>query len=178
MYHGFIRSYFNTHSINLYLTMNYKINSEILKACEVQLCYRPKVKISDRPHITSSKDIYLFLKENQIFDPNTVEHREFFKILFLNSANRLLGVMHHTEGTLMGTPIDIRHIMQAAILANAKCLILVHNHPSGLCTPSVQDDSITLQIKNACKFFEMQILDHLIISQYSYYSYADNGRIF
>jgi len=85
--------------------------------------------------------------------------------------------MHLSEGGTDGTVADVSHIMQGAILSNAKALVLCHNHPSGNCTPSVQDDTLTQRVKQACTLFSIRILDHLIISPYVYYSYADEGRI-
>jgi DNA repair protein RadC len=164
-------------TLNLHLTMNGKITNEILTVCEVGISFRPKVKPSERPVLRSSEDIYRLLTENQVFNSDTIEHREFFKVLLLNRANRLLGVMHISEGGMDGTVVDVRHIMQGAILANATGLVLCHNHPSGNCIPSEQDNTITHQIKQACTFLLIRLLDHLIISPYSYYSYADEGRI-
>ena len=157
--------------------MDSQIKNEILTVCEVGISYRPRVKPSERPVLCSSRDIYRLLSDNRVFSPDTIEHREFFKVLLLNRANRLLGVMHLSEGSAIGTTVDVRHIMQGAILANATGLVLCHNHPSGNCIPSTQDDSLTKQIKAACTLFSIQLLDHLIVSPYSYYSYADEGRI-
>jgi DNA repair protein RadC len=165
------------HTLNLHHTMNIEVKNEILTVCEVGISYRPKVKPSERPSLCSSQEIFRLLTGNQVFNPDTIEHREFFKVLLLNKSNRLLGVMHHSEGSMDGTVVDVRHIMQAAILANAAGLILCHNHPSGNCIPSAQDNKITQQIKQACALFSIHILDHLIISPYTYYSYADEGQI-
>jgi DNA repair protein RadC len=157
--------------------MNYKTNNDILTVCEVKIKYSPKVKPSERPEITCSKDIYRLLTKNRIFDPATIEHREFFKVLLLNRANKLLGVTHLSEGSNGAAVIDIRHIMQAAVLANAAGIILCHNHPSGNFRPSAADDRITLKIKKACELMDISLTDHLVISSESYYSYADEGRI-
>ena len=157
--------------------MTNKTNNEILTVCEVKISYLPKVKPSERPALCSSKDIYRLLVYNHVFDPDTIEHREFFKILLLNTANRLLGIMNLSEGGVEGTIADIRHIMQGAILANASALVMCHNHPSGNCNPSIQDDSLTQRVQQACTLFSIKVLDHLIITPYSYYSYADEGNI-
>ena len=161
----------------LHLTMNGKVNNPIPTVCEVKISYRPTVKPNERPVLRSSQDIYRLLTDSQVFSPDAIEHREFFKALLLNSANRMLGVMHLSEGGTDSTVVDISHIMQGAILANTKALVLCHNHPSGNCNPSAQDDIITNQVKQACTLFSIRILDHLIISPYAYYSYADEGRI-
>jgi DNA repair protein RadC len=157
--------------------MNYKTNNEILTVCEVKINYSPKVKPSERPVINCSEDIYRLLVGNAVFDPATIEHREFFKLLLLNRANRLLGVTHLSEGSTSEVVVDVRHIMQAAILANAAGIIICHNHPSGNLHPGAADDRITLKIKKACELMDISLTDHLVISSENYYSYADEGRI-
>jgi DNA repair protein RadC len=157
--------------------MTTKNDNPIPTVCEVQISYRPKVKPGERPVLCNSQDIYRLLTDRHVFSPNTVEHRDFFKVILLNNANRMLGIMHLSEGGTDGTTVDIRHIMQGAILSNAKALVLCHNHPSGNCIPSAQDDSVTTNVKQACALFSIRILDHLIISPYTYYSYADEGRM-
>ena len=77
-----------------------------------------------------------------------------------------------------GTIVDIKLIMQCALLSNASGIIISHNHPSGILTASVQDDSITRRLKQACELMEIRFLDHIIISpEEKYYSYADEGRL-
>jgi DNA repair protein RadC len=157
--------------------MKYKTSNEALTVCEVKISYRPAVKPSERPSLNNSFGIYKLLVESGIFDPSTIEHREFFKVILLNNANRLLGINHLSEGSIDGTVVDIRHIMQAAILSNARKLVLCHNHPSGNLQPSANDDHITLKIKKACEVMDITLADHLIISSESYYSYADERRL-
>jgi DNA repair protein RadC len=157
--------------------MSYKINNKIRAVCEVKINYSSKIKPSERPDISCPAVTYRLLTENAVFDPSTIEHREFFKILLLNNANKLLGISHLSEGSINGTVVDVRHIMQIAILANACKLIICHNHPSGNIAPSQEDDNRTLKIKNACCLMDITLADHLIISSENYYSYADNGRL-
>ena len=168
----------NCHFSNLYLTMNYNTSNEILTVCEVKISYRPTVKPCERPLLNSSRDIYKFLMENGVFDPSTIQYREFFKMILLNNAMRVLGVSHLSEGSVNQTVVDIRHIMQTAILSNSTGIVLCHNHSSGNLTPSVDDDRATRQIKEACKIFNIFLIDHLIISSENYYSYADEGRLY
>jgi DNA repair protein RadC len=157
--------------------MNCKMNDETLRVSEVKITYSPKVKPSERPLLNSSSGIYKLLVENEVFDPLTIEYREFFKVLLLNSANRLLGITHLSEGCIDQTIVDIRHIMQAAILANATGIVLCHNHPSGNLQPSLSDDRMTEKVREACNIFSIRLTDHLIISSENYYSYADEGRL-
>jgi len=157
--------------------MSYKVENEILKACEVKISYRPKMKPGDRPKLTSSMDIFRFLMENEVFNPDTIEYKEYFKAILFNRSNRVVGVLHLSEGGISETVLDIRHLMQGAILANSSVIALVHNHPSGNCTPSREDSSITENVKKACKLFNILLIEHLIITPYHYYSYTDEGRL-
>jgi len=157
--------------------MNYNFKNEALKACEVSISYRPKIKPCDRPKLLSSMDIFRFLMENEVFNPDTIEYKEYFKVIFLNHSYRALGVLHLSEGGLDNVVVDIRHIMQAAILANSSMVVLVHNHPSGSIIPSREDNSITENVNKACKLFDILLIEHLIISSYSYYSYANEGQL-
>jgi len=157
--------------------MNYEVNNKALTVCEVKINYQPTVKLCERPLLNSSRDIYKFLMESEVFDPLTIEYKEFFKIILLNNANRLLGISHLSEGGINQTAVDIRHIMQPAILSNAVALVICHNHPSGHLQPSKDDDRATEQIRAACNLFNIILIDHLIISSENYYSYADEGRL-
>jgi DNA repair protein RadC len=159
------------------MTMNNKTSNEIMTVCEVKINYLPKVKPSQRPSLSCAEDIYRLLVENVVFPPASIEHREFFKAMLLNNANKLLGIIHLSEGGVDATVVDIRHIMQAVILANAGKLVLCHNHPSGITSPSTADDKLTTRIKNACDIMNINLVDHIIISSESYYSYADQGRL-
>jgi len=157
--------------------MSYKTSNEVLTVCEVKISYQPTVKLCERPSVKSSYHTYKLLMENEVFDPLTIEYKEFFKVMLLNNANKLLGISHLSEGGIEQTAVDIRHIMQTAILSNATGIVLAHNHPSGNLQPSKSDDCITERIKSACKVFHINLQDHLIISSESYYSYADDERL-
>ncbi|MDL2223632.1 JAB domain-containing protein, partial [Bacteroidales bacterium OttesenSCG-928-M11] len=111
------------------------------------------------------------------FDADTIEFRESFKVLLLNRSNQVLGVFNVSEGGISQTVVDIRLILQSAILSNASGVILAHNHPSGNLSPSREDDMITNRIKSACELMNISVLDHVIITSERYYSYADEGRI-
>lgn len=146
------------------------------KVCDVKLTYSTKVKSSERAVIKTSKDAYTLLLEH-IYDPDTIEHKEYFKVMLLNRANKVLGVSHISEGGINETSADIRIIMQAAILGNASGIILSHNHPSGSKQPSCQDDQLTNRVNKAAKLFNISLLDHIIVTDSGFYSYADEGKI-
>ena len=118
------------------------------KVCDVKLTYTTKVKSSERAVIKDSKEAYSLLM-NHIYNSETIEHREYMKVIPLNRSSKVLGVIHLSEGGLDSTSADIRIIMQAAILGNASGIIISHNHPSGNKQPSDQDDRITEAINKA-----------------------------
>lgn len=145
------------------------------KVCEVKLTYKSKIKASEREKILSAENAYKILLS--VFDSETIQYKEFFKVILMNRANKVLGVCHISEDGLNETSADIRIIMQAAILGNASAIILAHNHPSGNIQPSMQDDQVTKRVKEIAKLIGINLLDHLIITDETYYSYSENGRI-
>ena len=112
-----------------------------------------------------------------VFDSETIQYKEFFKVILMNRANKVLGVCHISEGGLNETSADIRIIMQAAILGNASAIILAHNHPSGEHTTKYARRSRTKRVKRDCQIDWYQPSDHLIITDETYYSYSENGLI-
>ncbi|OJU46534.1 MAG: DNA repair protein, partial [Bacteroidales bacterium 45-6] len=117
----------------------------IYKVAEVELSYKPSIKRKERLKIKSAKDAYQVLMST--FREGTVEHREYFKVLLLNQSNEVLGYQLVAECGISACPVDIRVILQSAILTNASGLIVAHNHPSGNLEVSSQDISITQRIK-------------------------------
>ena len=103
----------------------------------------------------------------------TLDHEESW-VLFLTADNRLLCKEMITKGTLTSTPLDARTILRRALLNNAAAIILTHNHPSGNPSPSNSDIKMTSDIKDACNLMSITLVDHLIISPDSYFSFADN----
>lgn len=143
---------------------------------EVNLVYRNKVKASERPRVKCSKDAHdIFM---QSWNPDTLEYVEEFKVLLMNRANSVLGIMNVSKGGISGTVTDVRVILQAAIKSCASGIIVCHNHPSGNLTPSETDEKITRKIKDACSLMDIQLLDHLITTpEEEYFSFADNGTL-
>lgn len=106
-----------------------------------------------------------------------IDYHESFKVMLLNRSNKILGIYNHTTGGQAGCVIDVKMIVQSAILSHAKGVIVCHNHPSGNTQPAEADLRITKQIKEALNYFEITLLDHLIITPENYNSLADNGDI-
>ena len=145
------------------------------KAAEIEIIYKTKVKASQRPVVKSSADIYKLLL--QVWDENLIELQEQFKVVLLNQSNRVLGIYQASSGGITGTIADPRLILIVALKAGSCSIALSHNHPSSLLKPSRADEELTYKIREAAKFLDIQVLDHLIISPHGYYSFADEGLI-
>lgn len=142
-------------------------------AAALELGRRRKLaEVPEVLQIKCSKDVA------DIFQPllSDLLHEEFW-ILFLNRSNRVIGQMKLSQGGISGTVTDVRIVMKKAIEYLASGIIVCHNHPSGNLNPSESDTKITLKIKEAGSLMDIQLLDHLIISDKDYYSFADNGLI-
>lgn len=142
---------------------------------EVELTYKNNVPYNQRQKISNSQGAYEIL--TNLFPENTMDYREIFIVLYLNRANQVLGYSVISQGGTSNTTVDIKMIIQTALLANASCIMLAHNHPSGNVQPSSDDNKITKRIMEAAKLFDITVLDHLIITSENYYSFTDNGNI-
>lgn len=100
---------------------------------------------------------------------------EVFAVLFLNRSNKINHFQIISEGGITGTVADPRIILKKALEEDAVSIILCHNHPSGSLKPSKADEELTYKIKEAAKYFDIKVLDHLIVSDDGYYSFADEG---
>ena len=145
------------------------------QVAEVELIYKSKVKASERPQIRTSKDGADLLKH--LWSEDKIDFVEQFKVLFLNKANRVLGIFEASSGGLTGTVADPRLIFIAALKANATAIIISHNHPSGNLKPSQADEQLTEKIKQAGKFLDINLLDHVIVTSEGYYSFSDEGLL-
>ncbi len=133
---------------------------------------RKNTETPDLLQIKCSKDVA------EIFQPllSDLSHEEFW-ILFLNRSNKVISRMKLSQGGVSGTVTDVRMVMKKAIENLASGIIVCHNHPSGNLNPSESDTKITQKIKEAGNLMDIQLLDHLIISDKDYYSFADNGLL-
>jgi DNA repair protein RadC len=120
--------------------------------------------------VSSSTDVAVYL-QSKLRD---YKH-EVFAVIFLNRANKINNFRIISEGGITGTVADPRIILKKALEEGAVSLILCHNHPSGSLKPSRADEELTYKIKEAAKFFDIKVLDHLIVSDDGYYSFADEG---
>lgn len=129
-------------------------------------------KSLEKPVVTSSQGVARYLQT--LFAD--YEH-EIFAVLFLNRANRINHWEVVSSGGMSGTVADPRVILRKALEEKAVSLILCHNHPSGNLWPSVADKDLTAKIREASRFFDILLLDHIIVSQEGYFSFADEGLL-
>ena len=153
--------------------INLELN--LFKLAEIEVIYSTKVKPADRLKVVTSSDAAEAFRSAW---KQSLEHKESFYALFMNRNNRVLGIHKISEGGLSGTLIDVRCIFQVALKANACSVVVAHNHPSGNRIPSEADKSITQKIKEAGKFLDIPLLDHLILlPDEGYTSLADEGLL-
>ena len=152
-----------------------KIKTGLQIIPEIRLSYQPKVRLSQLPKVRHSEEAVAILRK--VWNKNELNLVESFKILFLNRTNRVLGVYEHSQGGLNGTVADQRLVYAAAIKAACAAIILAHNHPSGAVEPSVADIKLTRKYVEVGKLMEIPVLDHLILTDESYYSFGDDGNL-
>jgi DNA repair protein RadC len=126
----------------------------------------------DKPVIQSSKDIAQYLKA--LLKDFTYE---VFAVLFLNQANKINHFEIVSRGGITGTVADPRIILKKALEQDATSIVLSHNHPSGSLKPSKADEVLTQKIKSAAQYFDIKVIDHIIVSEEGFYSFADEGLL-
>jgi DNA repair protein RadC len=126
----------------------------------------------DKPVIKESRDIASYLQTRFRDLPYEV-----FAVLFLNRANRINHFEVVSQGGITGTVADPRIILKKALEQEAVSIILCHNHPSGSLRPSRADEELTQKIKDAARYFDIKVMDHIIVSERGYYSFADEGLL-
>ena len=145
-----------------------------MKISEIEINYKPLQKVSELTKVTNSKDSVDFFR--QIWSER-MQYIEEFYVLLLNRANKIIGYSKISEGGTSGTVADPKMIFQAALKTNAHAIILCHNHPSGNTKPSDTDIALTKRVKQAGAVMEISVLDHVILTYESYFSFADEGMM-
>lgn len=127
-------------------------------------------KALEVPKISSSKAVF------ELMQPliGDLKHEEFW-VLYLNNSNLIIGKQCLSKGGLTGTLVDMRLVFKPALSLLATGIILCHNHPSGTLEPSQSDKQLTNKIKEAGKTLDIKILDHLIVTEKKYFSFADDN---
>ena len=120
--------------------------------------------------IESSKSVF------KVMQPliGDLAHEEFW-IIYLNNSNKVLRKQQLSRGGMTGTLVDVRIVMKQALEEGATSIILAHNHPSGTLRASQADKSITQKMKAAGELLDVKVLDHLIVTEHAYFSFADEG---
>lgn len=131
---------------------------------------RQAASFLEKPQVKSSADIAGYL-QTLLAD---YQH-EVFAVIFLNQANKINHFEIISEGGITGTVADPRVILKRALQQDAVNIVLCHNHPSGSLRPSRADEQLTQKIKEAARFLDIKVLDHIIVSNEGYYSFADEG---
>lgn len=129
-------------------------------------------KAAAKVKIKTSSDVFALMKP--LMEDLFIEQ---FWVLYLNNANHVMDKHRVSEGGMTATIVDIRLILKSALDLNATALILCHNHPSGTLEPSKADQLLTDKVVKAARFMDIQVLDHLIVTEQAYFSFADQGRI-
>lgn len=130
---------------------------------------------AERPTIgSSSQAAQIFRKE---YAPNQIGTKEFFYLAILNNNNKLLTIAKISEGSDVGTVVDKAEVLRRVLLIGGKAFILCHNHPSGNKRPSDMDRGLTRELKAAADMLGLKMLDHVILTQDEFFSFADNQLI-
>lgn len=147
-----------------------------MKIPEIKISFKiDKVKKSEMIQIASSKDGYDVLR--QIFDADTIDWLEESIVLCLNRANKVVGFYKLSAGGMNGVIMDTKVVFTVALNCGASSIVVAHNHPSGKLYPSEADIRITQNLKNAGEIMDIPLLDHIIVTDEGYYSFADAGEL-
>ena len=126
----------------------------------------------DKQKITSSKSVF------ELMQPilGELPHEEFW-IIYMNNSNKIIQKTQQSKGGITGTLVDVRLVLKVALEVGATSLILVHNHPSGTLKPSQADQQLTQKLKIASESLDIKVLDHVIITEKAYFSFADENMM-
>lgn len=142
-----------------------------MTAIEINISYQP----NHYDKITSSSAAYKVLRD--AWDENNLRIFEEFKVLYLNQGNRVIGMRTISQGGISATIVDVRLILSVALKALATGIIIAHNHPSGNLQPSQADKLLTKKLKTASNYFDISLQDHIIITNNTFFSFADEGLL-
>jgi len=148
------------------------IDTLIEEISEVKISYIKKGnnKIKLQSSTNAYNLVYPFFEEH-------INYKESFGVLLLSRSNSVLGFRMIGVGTTTGCAVNVKEILQMALLSNCSGVIVIHNHPSGNKKPSDSDISLTAKIKNGLLLFDCSLLDHLILCENDYLSFADENLI-
>ena len=169
---------FNNQNLKVMLDTKDESNLSVLRknwtVAELQVSYKPKTKTG--VNITSSYDAYQVFRK--MWDDTLINIQEQFCAIFMNQANEVIGFRVITTGKLNSSTVDIQLLLSCALLSRAAGIIVAHNHPSGNLKTTTADKNVTWKIKEVTDCLEVNLLDHLVITDKDYMSFCDNGIIF
>ena len=142
-------------------------------AAALELGRRRRVEEAlEKKKITSSTSVF------ELMQPliGELQHEEFW-IVYLNNSNKVIQKQQLSKGGITGTLVDVRLVLKQALELNATGIILVHNHPSGTLKPSEADKQLTKKLKIAAESMDMKVLDHVIVTEKAYFSFADEALL-
>lgn len=128
--------------------------------------------VSDRKPFSDSSIVYEYIQSR-------MQDKDYEQswVLLLNNSMRLIRCVELSSGGLTETAVDVRQILKYALLAGATCFILIHNHPSGSARPSRTDEELTQRVKRGGEAVNIRMMDHVIVTDGDYYSFAENGKL-
>jgi len=147
---------------------------DYFKIPEIQVSYKDTAKTTDRFQITCSEDT---VKIFRVAFDGCMQHHEEAYVIYMNRSNRVLGISNISKCRVAGTMVDIKIIMRTALKAHASAIIFSHNHPSSGLQPSQEDIKVTKKLKEACQLLDILFLDHIIMTEESHYSFANEGLL-
>lgn len=147
---------------------------ELTTLQEIQVNYK---RSYDTESITCSSDAERICRDAFLLTKANISLREYFYIVLLNRANECIGFYQLSSGGLTGTVADIRLAFSIALKCLASGMIITHCHPSGRIKPSQADIKLTQKFKEAGKILDVTLLDHIILTENSHYSFADEGLL-
>lgn len=146
------------------------------KVNEIKISYCEKLGTINSEPISASDKVAQLLHDN--WNKDTIGLSESFKVLLLNNSNKVKGTFQASTGGITGTMVDIRILFAVVLKTLSTAIILAHNHPSGNLSPSQADIDLTKKIRKAAQFFDITVLDHIIIvPNGDYFSFKDNNII-
>jgi DNA repair protein RadC len=144
------------------------------KACEIvsvfELSKRVHEQIEYKESFSNSQEIYEYVKHSMQYNMT-----EQMRVLYLNTKNKLIKDEVVAKGSIQFVHIDIKTVVRKTLDLHASSIILIHNHPSGDTSPSSADIDLTTRVKQACEYFDIQLLDHIIIGNSQYLSFYDSS---
>jgi DNA repair protein RadC len=144
------------------------------KISEITINYSPAIKKEERVKVTKSKHAETYFREVW---SNKMEYIEEIYLMLLNRSNEVLGFTKVSMGGVNSAIVDPKVIFQTALKANASAIIIAHNHCSGSLKPSEQDLRVSNKIREGAGLLDINLLDHIILSSESYFSFADDGLL-